>query len=257
LYGGAFDFAPWRGKPKKTYFLSAIPRVGSTYFSLQLWRTGILGAPLEYLNMIDREGDIGSFGCDIHAYWHSVRQRRTSPNGVFGSKLFTGTIRDIFNRQQTALELITADCLIDLRRRDRIQQAVSYARAMQTRVWIEGGFPPFAEPTYDFDLLRQCLEAIRRQEASWRDIAERTAARVLTLYYEDYCDDPTPAINKVIEFLGVEPADRPLTHIPDIPKQRDAVSAEWVRRFNADLSKEEQIRSDSTQKEEDDATTKA
>jgi LPS sulfotransferase NodH len=258
LYRTAFDFPIYPTEPKKSYFLSAIPRTGSTWFSLQLWRTGVLGAPLEYLNLHDRGDDIQRFGGgDMHSYWRSVRQRRTSPNGVFGSKLFTGTIRDVFNRQRSALALITSDFLIDLRRRDKIEQAVSYARAMQTRVWIEGGYPPFAEPKYNSALLRQCLESIQRQEASWRDIAERTGARVLTLYYEDYCDDPKTAIRRVMEFLGVGPAARPLRHIPDIPKQRDAISAEWVRRFTADLAKDHQPRSDSIQKEKDDATTKA
>jgi LPS sulfotransferase NodH len=250
LYRAEFDFPHYPGEPKKTYFLSAIPRTGSTWFSLQLWKTGVLGAPLEYLNMIDRDDDVDAFGGDLHAYWRSIRRRRTSPNGVFGSKLFTGTIRDIFKRQETALELITADYLIDLRRRDHVQQAVSYARAMQTRIWIEGGFLPETDPTYDFKLIHECLTMIERQEKSWSDIAERTGARVLTLYYEDYSLDAGAAIERVKTFVGVQGEAQPLTHIPDIPRQRDAISAEWVRRFTAESD-------EPAQKEKDDSSTKA
>jgi LPS sulfotransferase NodH len=176
---------------------------------------------------------------------------------VFGTKLFTGNIREIFSLQPSALELITADYLIDLRRRDHIQQAVSYARATQTRVWIEGGLPPIVEPQYDFALLRSCLKFIERQEASWHAIAERTGARVLTLYYEDYSAHPALAIRQVMDFLGVRDTAEPLTNIPDIPKQRDAISAEWVRRFTADLAADEQSSTVSTRKEEDHASTEA
>jgi LPS sulfotransferase NodH len=113
---------------------------------------------------------------NIDAYWRTVRRRRTSPNGVFGSKLFTRDIQEVFKRKESALGLIRTDYLINLRRRDHIQQAVSYARAMQSRVWIDGGAPAAAKPHYDFDLILSCRQLIERQEASWGDIAERTGA---------------------------------------------------------------------------------
>ena len=67
-------------------------------------------------------------------------------------------------------------------------------------------------------------------------IAQRTGARVLTLYYEDYSADPRSAIGAVKEFLDVRDSARPLTRIPEIVKQRDATSTEWVRRFTRDLA---------------------
>lgn len=257
LYRSSFDFPAYEGEPSKTYFLSAIPRTGSTWFSLQLWKTGVLGAPLEYLNMVDRAEDVVAFNGDIHAYWRSIRQRRTSPNGVFGSKLFTANFRDVFDRQQSALELLTADYLINLRRRNRVDQAVSYARAMQTRVWIEGGLPPATEPTYDSELLHECLTLIERQEDSWLKIAERTGARVLTLCYEDYSADPNSSIQQIIDFLDVRDPVPPLTHIPDIPKQRDSISAEWVSRFTAELAGGKACAERATKEEKDHATTEA
>lgn len=66
FYRTDFDFPNRSEEPVKTYFLSAIPRVGSTWFSLQLWKTGILGAPLEYLNLFDRSEDIQRFGGGEH-----------------------------------------------------------------------------------------------------------------------------------------------------------------------------------------------
>ena len=49
-YEGKFDF-PGRGTPPAiTYMLATVPRSGSSYLSHLLWRTGCLGAPIEYLN---------------------------------------------------------------------------------------------------------------------------------------------------------------------------------------------------------------
>ena len=44
-------------------------------------------------------------------------------------------------------------------------------------------------------------------------------------------------------------SEAPLTHIPEISKQRDAFSAEWVRRFTTELGQ--------TTKEKDHAATEA
>jgi LPS sulfotransferase NodH len=174
---------------------------------------------------------------NIDAYWRTVRRRRTSPNGVFGSKLFTRDIQEVFKRKESALGLIRTDYLINLRRRDHIQQAVSYARAMQSRVWIDGGAPAAAKPHYDFDLILSCRQLIERQEASWGDIAERTGARVLTLYYEEYSRDPEASVCDVLDFMGIHDGVQPIAGIGDTSKQRDSISAEWVRRFKSDVDR--------------------
>src|SRR3954452_13784534 len=49
-YEGKFDFAPRVAGPERAYLLASLPRAGSTHFSHVLWRTGCLGALLEYLN---------------------------------------------------------------------------------------------------------------------------------------------------------------------------------------------------------------
>ena len=89
-YEEKFDFPLRDCPPDQVYVLASVPRSGSTYLSHLLWRTGCLGAPLEYLNFLPA----GHYGFASSApekqieLWESVLHRRTSPNGVFGVKCF-------------------------------------------------------------------------------------------------------------------------------------------------------------------------
>lgn len=238
LYGPGYDF-PHRGAPpEKTYFLAAIPRVGSTFLGLELWKTGILGAPLEYLNLTDREDTVTRYTeGDLEPYWRDIKSRRTSPNGVFGSKLFTKDIRDVFNRDPLALSIIKADYVVLLRRRDIVQQALSHSRARQTQIWISGGKSEnAANANYDFDDISRSIRAIKRQQDSWDKILNLTGANCMTVYYEDFDLNPVPTVARVIHFLGITDTQKPMTNLPILSRQRDALSTEWRDRYLAGLT---------------------
>jgi trehalose 2-sulfotransferase len=49
LYMAEFDFRT-KVEQRLSYMIATVPRSGSTYFAIQMWRTGVLGAPMEYLN---------------------------------------------------------------------------------------------------------------------------------------------------------------------------------------------------------------
>src|SRR5690606_10222138 len=89
-YETKFDFPPREAGPERPYLLATVPRSGSTFLSHVLWRTGCLGAPLEYLNF-DPAGPYGHASMsplEQERLWHSALRHRTSPNGVFGLKGF-------------------------------------------------------------------------------------------------------------------------------------------------------------------------
>src|SRR3954468_22249510 len=134
-YEGKFDFAARQQPPDLAYLLASVPRAGSTYFSHLLWRTGCLGAPLEYLNF-DPAGPYG-FAAESpdlqRRLWRSVLRRRCSPNGVFGLKAFPQQLEQLQRTNPALLQEVLAMILPDgrprkiiyLRRRDRLAQAVS------------------------------------------------------------------------------------------------------------------------------------
>src|SRR4051812_32354779 len=129
-YEGKFDFAARQQGPNLAYLLASVPRAGSTHFSHLLWRTGCLGAPLEYLNF-EPAGPYGFAGASPELQlqlWRSVLRRRCSPNGVFGLKAFPPQLDQLQRRNQPLLDEVLATILphertrriVYLRRRDRL-----------------------------------------------------------------------------------------------------------------------------------------
>ena len=144
-YEGKFDFPGRQQKPALAYLLASVPRAGSTHFSHLLWRTGCLGAPLEYLNF-EGAGPYGFAAAAAslqHELWRSVLRRRCSPNGVFGLKVFPPQLEALQKSNPELLSNVLATMLprdaprhvIYLRRRDRVAQTVSLARASLSGIW--------------------------------------------------------------------------------------------------------------------------
>src|SRR5579859_1258482 len=90
LYMPEYDFQPREQAPSAEVMIAATPRSGSTTFCLSLWRTGVLGAPLEYANsgVQDRIGRWSRKLGEAGRYWDEIKRVRTGPNGVFSYKFF-------------------------------------------------------------------------------------------------------------------------------------------------------------------------
>src|SRR5438309_4220982 len=96
-YEEKYDFPLRAQPPERVYLLATVPRTGSTYVSHILWRSGCLGAPLEYLNFLASSPFAFAHGQPEkqRELWRSVLHRRTSPNGVFGVKCFSTQLREL------------------------------------------------------------------------------------------------------------------------------------------------------------------
>src|SRR4051812_7587966 len=225
-YEGKFDFPPHSGRPEVTYLLASVPRAGSTHFSHLLWQTGCLGAPLEYLNF-DPNGPYGFAASSIEAQlglWRSVQRRRCSPNGVFGLKAFPMQLQQL---QQSNPSLL-ADVLdlmlprdrqrriVYLRRRDRVAQAVSYARASLSGVWRkeqEASWPKSLD--YSDEALEAAERGIAFQEQVWDRMFNDLRVQPLLLWHEDILAAPQRGTEEVAQYLGVT-IDR--TAAVDVPQ---------------------------------------
>jgi LPS sulfotransferase NodH len=232
LYQSAHDFAGFHGKPLTEYMLATMPRSGSTYFAIELWRTGVLGAPMEYANTpyISLLGERMDFKGDIVEYWDKVRSIRTSPNGMFGFKMFMRNYKDCQDDHPDLLREIAPDKVIYLTRRDVLEQAVSYSKAIQSKAWFHG-VKVASEPVYSFDDIRECEQMIRYQMAFWESLFELTCAEVHRVTYEDLLSSPTHEVQKVADFLNVRLDPASILEIDSIEMQRNAQSMEWVGRY--------------------------
>ena len=208
-YEGKFDFSPRAEAPELTYLLASVPRAGSTHFSHILWRTGCLGAPLEYLNF-DPAGPYAFAAASPEAQlelWHSVLRRRCSPNGVFGLKAFPLQLQQLQRTNPALLADVLETMLprdrprqiVYLRRRDRVAQAVSYARASMSGVWRKeqesDGAPPLA---YSQEQLEAAERGIAFQEDVWARMFHDLRIEPLAMWHEDVLANPARAALAVL-----------------------------------------------------------
>ena len=77
-------------EPVRSYVICCVQRTGSWLLAHTLADTGYAGRPSDYFDDAERENHTREWGLptgDLTAYVRALRDKATTPNGVFGSKL--------------------------------------------------------------------------------------------------------------------------------------------------------------------------
>jgi len=242
-YEDRFDFPERAQAPAITYLLASVPRAGSTLLSHLLWQTGCLGAPLEYLNF-DPAGPYASASSSPDAQrgtWRSVLGNRTSPNGVFGLKAFPLQLQQLQRHNPSLLEEVLATILpsgrprhiVYLRRRDRVAQAVSLARASISGVWRREQESDGANAVeYSQEALEAAERGIAFQENIWERMFNDLRIEPLRLFHEDGLADAVRVTQEVAKYLGVTIDPEAAISVPRIEKQSEGDSRQWIERYS-------------------------
>lgn len=122
--------------------------------------------------------------------------------------------------------------VVYLRRRDRVAQVVSYARASLSGVWRkeqEKDRPALVE--YSQETLDACERGIAFQERVWEQMFNDLRIDPLTLWHEDVLAEPDRATETVAKRLGVTLDPRAIVEVPPIHKQSEYDAAEWRSRL--------------------------
>jgi trehalose 2-sulfotransferase len=151
--------------PKQSYFICASPRCGSTLLSEALEMTNLAGHPKEYFTYEHESYWIEKLEiASYDSYIDKIIKVGTTPNGVFGAKLFwfqTAHLAEKLKRlnlfqekdDNTLTEIFPNLRYIWIDRDDKLRQAISYYKAIHTRVWwLIRGFNDASESTKDIDL---------------------------------------------------------------------------------------------------------
>ena len=240
LYESHFDFAFWAGAPKIQYMIATMPRSGSTHFCIECWKSGSLGAPLEYPNLPMVKSLMKRFKCteDIDEYWNKVKSVRTSPNGVFGYKMFMANYLVFGRTHPTLLQQISPDRVIYLTRKDLLGQAISYSKAIKSNAWFSG-VSNSQTVEYDTAHIDQCKGMLISQQNFWEDLFKLTNAQVLRINYEELLEFPAETVATVAEFVGTKISFDSQLQIPNTKVQRDQVTSDWRKRYlNDTLNRE-------------------
>lgn len=240
--------------PHTCYLVCTTHRTGSVLLCEALRDTQLAGAPDEYL----WNGGRYTYAARWDAaapddYLAHLFARTTSANGVFGAKLMGDHLSEVATwlRGRPGLAGLSPAGLwpaafpnvhyVWLTRRDKVRQAVSIHRAVQTQQWVQtaGDAPPPAErPTYDFAAIDWWRRHIAAQEAEWRCFFERAGVAPLSLAYEEFIMAYEATAAAVLDYLGV-PAPQPLAlPAPRPRRQADALSEQWVQQFRREAAQQ-------------------
>jgi trehalose 2-sulfotransferase len=161
---------------------------------------------------------------DREAYLDLVSRLGTTPNGVFGAKLMWNNVPHVLDklwelprfagpdRAATFRTLFPDLHVIRLTRRDRVAQAVSWARAAQDGVWVVSdtdAAAPVREPVYSYDLIARLEGLLIEGEHGWPELCAELGVAPLEVVYEDLVDTATysDTIRSALDHLGIDHTD--------------------------------------------------
>ena len=270
-----------RMEPHISYLVCATPRSGSTFLCAVLANTGIAGHPEEYFqppfvlpqdyfetekssSVVDLLSEswpdsatvqpTGWDGANYADYLSKVMEEGTTFNGVFGAKLMWGHLNYFIDKVQTIAqykELAVPDLLsavfpnlhyIWVKRQDKLRQAVSLWKAIQTWTWKAGGAPEgeFSslqrEPRFHYEAIDFLLQQLADHEAAWQKYFEANGIEPFTAVYEEWVPKYEATARSILQYCHIPIPVTLVISEPDMQRQADAISEEWVRQY--DLQKQ-------------------
>jgi trehalose 2-sulfotransferase len=235
----------------KSYMICAVPRTGSYLLCDLLRKTGVAGRPNEYFNPSFQSQwavDWGTHALDD--YLAKVRSLGSTDNGVFGLKIHPMQFDSLCRRlaRQARVPFVRRPALlarwfpdlhyIRLRRQDRLRQAISYVRAIQTNDWWDSEFIPGpsapVQPEmvrFDFQFIERALDLLQAMDQQWSDYFRAIGVTPHEVTYEELEREPASAVTSVLEVLGLAAPDEVATGAVPFRRQADRLTDEWVERY--------------------------
>jgi trehalose 2-sulfotransferase len=256
------------------YLVLASQRSGSTLLVESLRATGVAGEPGEFFQYLPTtsqspqprqwfEGvddpsilrlldplDEGKPDLAPPEIWRDyIRTVGRTPNGIWGGKLMWNQTPLLLQRAaglpdrsgdgllSAIRDVIGSDpVLIYVHRPDVVSQAVSFWRAVQTRVWR--GRPDPARDSraeYHAGAIAHVVKLMREQEKGWRTWFDEENVSPIEIAYPVLWRNLTQIVATVLEAIGQDPR---LAPAPVLERQADQRSDEWVDRYRADAESE-------------------
>jgi LPS sulfotransferase NodH len=256
----------------RSYLVLASQRSGSTLLVESLRATGIAGEPQEFFQYLLETGrapqprqwfegveddsilrllaplDAGTPNTETAEQWRDrILAYGRTPNGIWGGKLMWNQTPLLLDRTKClpdpsagGLRAAIVDVLgeeplyVYVDRPDKVQQAVSFWRAVQTQVWRASAVRTAQDTAqYHAGGIAHLLNILRWQDKSWREWFAAEQITPLEVNYRDLVADSAAAVGTVLEELGL---DRTAAPPPVLRPQADERSNIWVERFLVDAA---------------------
>ena len=188
-------------------------------------------------------------GEDYADYLARIVQQRTTPNGVFGAKVMWGYFDGLLNnltripqyRDRAVPDLLPTVFpnlhYIWLTRRDKVGQAISLWKAIQTWTWKhEEASSPASQLctkplTFHFGAIDHLVEQTKADEVCWQQYFKSNGIQPFPVVYEELAGAYEETVGKILHYLDI-PLPEKLVFAPrSMQRQADLLSQEWVERY--------------------------
>jgi LPS sulfotransferase NodH len=187
----------------------------------------------------------------------------TTTNGVFGAKLmwgyfgeFVSLLRNVPDYRDVPLGEVLSTVFPDLTfvrvvRANKVRQAVSLWKAVQTATWREDqataaagsveaeGSPPYRtfieehrpQLRFHYRAIDHLLEQLLIEEASWDAFFEHAGIKPILVLYENFAAEYETSTLRLLERLGLAPPDG-FEFEPRMKRQSDQINDDWTKRYS-------------------------
>lgn len=226
---------------EKCVLMTGSFRAGTSFVSSLLGKNGFTGIRLERFakyGQLSQEGREAAFREQLGKTFASAR------DGLFVAKIMWPHRNNLarclgFDRADSAaLAAMFPDAKwINVLRRDKVGQAISYWRAKQTDQWqLVKKDVAREDIEYDFGKIRQAFVELAAHDMLWQDFHDLAGTRVQHVVYEDFLMDVETGLTGLIDFLKEHrPTAGPIDFTSPLRKQRDELSARIRQHFMEDL----------------------
>jgi len=187
----------------------------------------------------------------------------TTDNGVFAAKLmwgyfgdFVSLLRNVPAYRDVPLAELLPTVFPDLTfvrvvRANKVRQAVSLWKAVQTATWREDqasakapaleddDSPPYRsfieehrpQLRFHYRAIEHLLEQILIEESRWDAFFEHSGIKPVLVLYENFAADYETSTLRLLERLGLTPPED-FDFEPRMKRQSDRVNDDWVKRYS-------------------------
>jgi len=253
--------------PHTSYLIVATPRSGSYLLCEGMIRTRLAGNPTEYFGLVQTQEIMKHLGTsDYKQCLDWILAQGTTPNGVFGAKdiwRFHGAVvrhlREALGDEELPEHKLLFKAFPNLHyiwitRRDKVKQAISYSKAIQTDEWVDLRHRPSSEPTmtnqpasayesegsdrqkpeltFDYGTIERLRCDLEQNDLEIQQYFETFGIQPFKVVYEDFVDAFEETIQHILDFLHIpRPARLALGKELTLQKQANNQSEEWLQRY--------------------------
>lgn len=266
-----------------SYIIYATPRSGSNLLCEALWNTKVMGKPEEpFIFWYWAECDPERLKEDFCKPWilppdeymKKVIQEGSTSNGVFGTKIMWSYFDIVIDKLRAFPQynnLLAPEILVSvfpnlhhiyMIRRDKVRQAVSMAKAIQSNKWFDIESWVFEQKSehlftkdvdrarhhldnacednlaYDYNQIAQAHSMVLEHDKAWEAYFNENDIKPYRVVYEEFVNSYEQTALDILSYFKIPQSDKIILQKRAMKKQSDSINEEWAQRFTEDLAKQ-------------------